>query len=269
MASYRKRGDTWRAEIVKSGIRESKSFGTKREAQEWAAKRESEIASVSMAGITPKPLRDVLERYRDEVADANKGSRWESLRINKFLRDEPELAAKMIHHVTAADLAAWRDKRLKLVKPASVRREIALIRSAWRYARKEWGNVKENPWLDIHIPAKGKNRQKIYTQDQIDRLALALGYEQGKPIKDKCRHGRCISAGHRDRYAIRGDPQPTVGGRQSAGASRTPPRNQERRFPRCAVVIPRGGAIARNGGNRPSGGVHTYRWPAGHLLSPG
>lgn len=185
MATFRKRGDSWRAEIVKSGVRESRTFGTKREAQEWAAQRESEIASVSVAGITPKPLKDVLERYRDEVASDNKGNRWEVVRINKFIRDEPQLVAKMIHQVSAGELAAWRDKRLKEVKPASVRREIALIRSAWRYARKEWGHVKENPWLEIHIPAKGKNRQKIYTQEQIDRLVMTMGYQEDQPIKDK------------------------------------------------------------------------------------
>ncbi len=131
MAAIRKRGVVWRAEIWKSGIRESKSFGTKREAQEWATRRESEIDGVSVSGLVPKTLGSVLERYRDEVAVCNKGSRWEEVRLNKFLRDEPALCGKHIHQITPDDLAVWRDRRGVEVKQASVRRDIALLRTAW------------------------------------------------------------------------------------------------------------------------------------------
>lgn len=48
MGTYRKRGDTWRAEINKAGVRESKTFPTKREAQEWAAARETELATIAV-----------------------------------------------------------------------------------------------------------------------------------------------------------------------------------------------------------------------------
>ena len=185
MGTFRKRGDTWRAEVSKSGIRESKSFGTKREAQEWAARRESEISGVSVAGLVPKTLGAVLERYRDEVAISHKGSRWEEVRLNKFLRDEPALCAKHIHQITPDELAAWRDRRGAEVKQASVRRDIALLRTAWRYARKEWRNTKEDPWAQIHIPPKGKNRERIYTQDEIDRIVQALGYTPGEVARDK------------------------------------------------------------------------------------
>lgn len=185
MGTFRKRGDVWRAEVSKSGIRESKTFGTKREAQEWAARRESEISGVSVAGLIPKTLQAVLERYRDEVAVSHKGSRWEEVRLNKFLRDEKTLCAKHIHQITPDELADWRDRRGAEVKQASVRRDIALLRTAWRYARKEWRNVREDPWSQIHIPPKGKNRERIYTQDEIDRIVLALGYVPGQPPRDK------------------------------------------------------------------------------------
>lgn len=185
MGTFRKRGDVWRAEISKSGVRESASFGTKREAQEWAAKRESEIAGVSVAGLVPKRLQDVLERYRDEVAVGHKGSRWEEVRINKFLRDEPDLCAKHIHQIAPDELAAWRDRRGAEVQQASVRRDIALLRTAWRYARKEWRNTKDDPWAQIHIPPKGKNRERIYTQAEIDRIVEALGYTPGERPRDK------------------------------------------------------------------------------------
>ena len=105
MGTFRKRGDTWRAEVSKGGARESKTFATKREAQEWAA-RETELASTAVGGIVVKTLAQVLELFRDEVSPKNKGHRWERVRIDRFLKDEPELCAKPIHAVTTVDLAA-------------------------------------------------------------------------------------------------------------------------------------------------------------------
>ena len=51
MASIRKRGDSWRAEIAKDGVRRSATFATK--AQAWANKVEHEIVS-EKAGVIPE-----------------------------------------------------------------------------------------------------------------------------------------------------------------------------------------------------------------------
>lgn len=55
-----KRGDVWLAEVGKSGIREGKRFGTKREAQDGTARRELEIAGVSMTGPVPEMLQALM-----------------------------------------------------------------------------------------------------------------------------------------------------------------------------------------------------------------
>ncbi|AHV93157.1 hypothetical protein [Bordetella holmesii] len=75
MGTFRKRGKTWRAEISKAGIRESKSFDTKREAQEWVASRETEILTTAVGGIALQTVAQVLHRYSDEVSPRNKGHR--------------------------------------------------------------------------------------------------------------------------------------------------------------------------------------------------
>lgn len=182
MGTFRKRGNTWRAEISKAGVRESKSFDTKREAQEWVAARETEILTTAVGGITPKTVAQVLQRYCDEVSPRNKGHRWERVRITRFLKEEAELCAKLIHTVTTPDLAGWRDRRLAQVQAVSVRRDIALLRAAWGYARREWKNLKDDPWIDLTMPPEGRHRERIYTQDEIDRLAQALGWEEGQPV---------------------------------------------------------------------------------------
>lgn len=183
MGTIRKRGDSWRAEIVKAGHRESKSFPTKREGQQWLTHRESELSTATVSGIQLQTLKDVLERYRDEISPRNKGHRWESVRINRYLTEEPQLCAKFIHQVTTTDLAAWRDRRLKQVQAVSVRRDIALLRAAWGYARREWKNLRDDPWTDLTMPPEGRHRERIYSQDEINRITLALGWEDGEPVR--------------------------------------------------------------------------------------
>ncbi|MGH8817104.1 MAG: hypothetical protein ACREX5_10975 [Achromobacter pestifer] len=130
MGTFRKRGDTWRAEVSKGGARESKTFVTKREVQEWAASRETELATTAVGGIVVKTLVQVLERFRDEVSPRNKGHRWERVRIDRFLKEEPALCTRPMHTVTTVDLAAWRDRRLTEVQPTSCRRAVPLSKRA-------------------------------------------------------------------------------------------------------------------------------------------
>lgn len=74
------------------------------------------------------------------------------------------------------DFAAWRDRRLAEVSPASVRREWVLLSSACSTALKEWHWLKDHPMRGVKIPQHGKPRDRIATQEEIDRLAVALGY---------------------------------------------------------------------------------------------
>ena len=78
------------------------------------------------------------------------------------------------------------------MQPTSCRRDIALLRAAWGYARKEWYNVKDDAWLALTMPSKGRHRERIYTQEEIDRIVLALGWEEGKPVQDK-RHQTAVA----------------------------------------------------------------------------
>lgn len=126
------------------------------------------------------------------MSPKNKGHRWERVRIDRFLKDEPVLCAKPIHAVTTVALAASWDKRLTEVQPASCRRDIALLRAAWGYARKEWHNLKDDAWLALTMPSKGRYRERIYTQEEIGRIVLALGWQEGKPVEDK-RHQTAVA----------------------------------------------------------------------------
>ena len=88
MASFRKRGLTWTAEIRRKGISTSATFSTKAEAVAWAAKEEANIIAGKRGDIPNKTFGDLLSKYADEVSPTKKGERWERLRIGLTLRDE-------------------------------------------------------------------------------------------------------------------------------------------------------------------------------------
>lgn len=133
MASYRKRGKTWRVEVYRDGVRESASFPTKQQAAAWAQQRE---AGLDGTRLPDKTLADALDRFRLEVSPTRKGARWEELRLRAFAA--LPMARKPVSRITAADIAAWRDGRLTQVAPATVAREMAILRTVLETARKEW-----------------------------------------------------------------------------------------------------------------------------------
>lgn len=180
MASYRKSGSGWRAEIVRKGVRESATFPTKREAQEWAAKRETEIAARRTGKVLRWTLTDVLDRYIRDISPSKAGSAKEVLRLKAIQRDT--LAKAVMQDITAAMLADWRDRRLKDVQPASVLREIGSLRAVWKQAKlKEWGYVDHDPWPDVSKPSAGAPRKVIFEGGHAERIVQALGYLGGAP----------------------------------------------------------------------------------------
>ena len=115
MASFRKSGSGWRAEIVKKGFRESATFPTKREAQDWASKREAEITAMRAGKVIRWTLHDVLGRYITQVSPTKASGDKEILRLKAVQRDD--IAKMIMQDIGAPDLAAWRDRRLESVPP--------------------------------------------------------------------------------------------------------------------------------------------------------
>lgn len=172
MANLRKRGKRWRAEVYRRGVRESQSFHTRAEAAAWALEREAEITG---GKLPEKSLRDALERYARDVTPAKRGARWEALRLTRWAKSWP-MSARPVAALTAADIAEWRDGRLKSVTPGTVNREMNLLRSVLETARKEWGWLRDNPMRDVRRPRNPPPRRRRVSQDEIDRLCMALGY---------------------------------------------------------------------------------------------
>lgn len=165
-------GGRWRALVARKGVRKSKVFDSKQAAKDWSAHEEYLILN----GAGPESaltLGEVCHRYAREVSPLRKGERWEVLRLAAFEREA--IGSIKLTDLKAADLAAWRDRRLHSVKPASVAREMNLMSSVLTQCRKEWGLIKDNPIADVRKPRKPAARTRTATQQEMDALALSAG----------------------------------------------------------------------------------------------
>lgn len=176
MATIRKRkgkkGISWRAEVFVRGRRESGTFSTKGEAEQWAVEAQKRLGRGKEAQPTDKTLRDALERYRDQVAPTKKGQRWDQVRCDKLATYA--LADLFIDEIDGADLAEWRDMRLEEVSPASVNRELNLLSSVFNTAIKEWRWCTANPVRQIKRPKNPPPRQRVISTDEIELIADSL-----------------------------------------------------------------------------------------------
>jgi integrase len=178
MATIRKRGNKWQAQVRRINhpplIR---SFPSKSDALAWARQQEVAIDCGAARGgciqNNAQTMSDLLTRYLREITPHKKGASSEQYRINRFLRED--IANLTLKQLTPTRFATYRDKRLKEVSSAAVRREMTILSHCLEKARKEWGiSLSQNPLADIERPRDSKPRTRRLTSDDTTSLSLGL-----------------------------------------------------------------------------------------------
>jgi len=179
MASFRKRGLRWTAELCINGVRKSKTFDTKTQARNWAAAEETRLVSLGEGVSHTHTLGDVMERYLEEVTPDKRGAKWERNRILAYLR-EPITQVKLLdlRREHFEDLIT---SRLKSVKPSTVNRDLNLISNCLTYARR-WRLMDHNPFDDLKRPTDPKHRERLISLEEIEEILIALGYTEGDQL---------------------------------------------------------------------------------------
>lgn len=182
MASIVKVATGYRVQLDVKGQRESKTLPTKREAQEWAAKREIVLRATAGGNVgAVKTLKDALHKYADEVSPHRRGWQKEMIRLKAFERHPDLPIKKRMHDITPADIAAWRDARLRMNARGSVLRDIGLLSAVMETARREWGWIEKNPVKDVRKPANPDHRDRLITLSETRRMLRQLGH--GGPVR--------------------------------------------------------------------------------------
>lgn len=177
MAAPKKEGSVWRHRIMVKGKRVSGTFPTKAAAQAWEAEQRVQIVEGSGSGSgKSKTLRDALEKYELEVSKKKRSYANEAKRITWFCTTD--LADKKIAEIKPADVAAWRDGRLREVKSSSVNRDMNLLSHVFTVAKREWGWIKDVPTKDVERPKDPPHRDRRISEEEIDLICLQLGWDR-------------------------------------------------------------------------------------------
>lgn len=175
MASILKRGKSWDAYVSKGGIRKTRTFSSKIEAQQWAVQIEAEILAGKTGSIPNKTFGDLLTHYAENVSVTKRGNRWEQVRINKFKRDE--IADVKLADLCSRHFAEWRDRSLKTMAGSSVKRERNLLSNVITIAITELGWLQESPLKGVKMPSSPRARDRILSDKDIETLLFTLGYD--------------------------------------------------------------------------------------------
>lgn len=171
MASITKHKSGWRAHVYVHGIRSTKVFEKRRDAQAWAAARERELDGLKASkGIT---FEQATVKYTTTVSKdkAPGAADWETRRFAEmvaFFGDGTKLAA-----IDSARIGEWRDHRLKTVSGSTVQRQANLLQHLFTTAVKEWKVLQANPFDGVRKPEHNPPRHQVWTWPLIKRVLRA------------------------------------------------------------------------------------------------
>lgn len=186
MASIRKlKSGKVRAQIHINGIREDKTFLNVNQARRWSRDREAELSKLGSVVTDKRTLGDVFTRYAEDISPTKRGSHWEVLRLNLFVRDFPDFCAIRLVKLSKEHFQQWISDRLEKVKPSTVNRELNIISHCLSVARDDWSWISHEPMKGLKRPKNPPSRTRRVTEQEVLELCLALGYTEGRAPNKK------------------------------------------------------------------------------------
>ena len=185
MALTRRRGKRWQAVIRRKGWpKQSRAFATRADAEAWAREIETEMdrgVFVRRDLAESTTLKELVERYAAEVVPTHKGKEPEALRCAVLAKTD--LASRIVATLRRRDFSDYARARLKIRKPATVRREVQLFHAAIEWARDEEDiYLPDNPARRVKLPAPNNERQRRLLPGEEELLLAAC-----KPAERKRR----------------------------------------------------------------------------------
>lgn len=169
MASISRHKDRWRAQVYRHGLRQTKVFDTKREAQAWAIRKERELDELK--GSKGQTFGNAVEHYQKTVSAHKRSPEWEMRRFNTMVEHFGE--GMPLARIDSEAIGHWRDARLKTVSGSTVQREANLLRHLFTLACDEWRWIERNPFKGVRLPKHNPPRHQVWTWKLIRRVLRA------------------------------------------------------------------------------------------------
>ncbi|MBT6801213.1 MAG: site-specific integrase, partial [Rhodospirillales bacterium] len=187
MASIRKRGRKWQAQVRRHGSSAlSKTFFEKSDALKWARQVETDLDKgiICTKGQVDRnaTLGDLLSRYRDNVIINMKSGPEQHYKINMLLRDP--IASHSVKALAPSLFSDYRDRRIKHVLPQTARKELVLFQRVLNVAMREWGlQLHQNPLTSVEKPPPGKARDRRLEPHELTLLMAATQQSRNPNLK--------------------------------------------------------------------------------------
>lgn len=183
MAVY-KRGDNWYIDFTFHGQRIREMIGPSRKgAEKVIAKRKAEIAENKFLDVRkePDPIKfyDFAKEYL-QWSNANKKPSSYRRDLSMMRQLNKEFETKAIQEITTWQIEKYKAKRKEEVRPASVNRELALLKHMYTKAI-EWGKYKDSPAKKVKLLKGEVKRVRFLMPDEIQKL-LSNCADHLKPI---------------------------------------------------------------------------------------
>ena len=173
MATFQKRNSRVTATVrIKPHSPKSKTFDTMRDAKAWAQEEEVKLRNEKNQIFDHVIFKDALIQYREEVSVKKKGAKQEITKINFILKDMD--CNVHLSNVNKEMIVKWRESRLKVVKSATVRRNLVVLAGffTWCVDVKFW--LAETPLKDVKLPNESEHRERIITDLEIEIMSSKL-----------------------------------------------------------------------------------------------
>jgi len=179
MASINKRGPyQYQAIVRRAGFpTQTRTFERLRDAKDWTRTVESEMRRglfIDLGETERTTLRELLERYQQEVTPSKLGAGPERSRLKRLI--EHPLSLRRLAQLRSADFSSYRDERLDDgASNKTVREELLLFSGVLNVARRDWSIPVQNWLKDVKKPKAGKPRERRPSADEELRLLKACG----------------------------------------------------------------------------------------------
>jgi integrase len=169
----RKKGTIYKADVRLQGHPPLyQTFDRLSDAQRWVEDTEKALRSGGYVGETAPTdmtFAKALDRYELEVS-SQKRPNTKAREITSANKLRKSFAGLSLKEITPAQVAAFRDKRLKTVGPSTIQKDLALLSHLYTIARTEWALEVTNPVAAIRKPAKPNGRLRLLSKDEARHL---------------------------------------------------------------------------------------------------